>query len=260
MMTSVDISTDLHDFQRAIVGSQVIFDQYSPSSFQLSHLLTTYVHRPGSRSIICAARLGTGQQGSNVRIQMWLDKPLTRQSILYPSPDPHISGLTSPPPSPRPPFARSMTNSSSGSSSNSPNPSVMEFHLPAAPRLMLYYKTRDARWSFLQVPMEETLEIKPKRCCGNNMKRLFAGSSSSETCCRRTVLESEKRGSGMIEALLFLPQKGYEGEWAVDVLRANVTRAKSNGQKVTFKYISIDFADEKGMWSLRGEGGCWLTE
>lgn len=200
------------------------------------------------RAISCAPLFGSGQQGSNVRIQMWLDKPLPRLLVPFLSPDPSTPppknvGLTSPPPSPPVPhMVRSMTglsHSSSGSSSmGGASHDVMEFRLPAAPRLVLFYRARE-RWMFLLVPMEETLVIKPKRCCGNNLKRLFSGDGDS--CCHRTVLESDK---GNIEGLLFAPSR--DDPAAIDVLRAAPGRAKKNGEKVGFKYVSIDFRDDKG--------------
>lgn len=135
------------------------------------------------------------------------------------------------------------SSSSSGSSSQSHDTQeVMEFKLPTAPRLVIYYKMRD-RWMYLITPMEDSLSIMPKRCCGNNMRRLFSG--SNENCCKRTVLEQNK---GTIDTLLFGPGRDEPG-WALDVLQANVKRAKKHGEKVSFKYITIEFSSNLGRFS-----------
>jgi hypothetical protein len=128
--------------------------------------------------------------------------------------------------------------SSSGSSSGSgPTHEVIEFRVPTAPRLLVYFKAKN-QWKFLQIPIEDKLIIKSKNCCGNHMKRLFAG--AGETCCRRTVLEAQK---GNIEGLLFSPKKD-DPDWSLDILQAGIAHAKMNGDKVTFKYITIEFLDE----------------
>lgn len=143
-----------------------------------------------------------------------------------------------------------LSHSSSGSSSHSSAlPEMMEFQMPPAPRLVLFYRTPE-NWMFQLVPMEETLAIKPERCCGNSLVRPFSG--NGEACCGRTVLESNR---GNIDGLLFAPSR--DDPKGLDVLRAAPKHAKRNGEKVRFKYISIDFGDERG-WSSCRAGGCDL--
>jgi hypothetical protein len=190
---------------------------------------------------------------------MWLDKPLARlgepsSGKLGASPN---LGATSPyhgsiaaasmrsdtlPTSPRPraaPTFSSQSVSSSGSSSSNSNQEVLEFRSPKCPRLLIYFKAEGSdKWAFLQTQMVEQLVIRPKRCCRNNTRRLFA--SRGETCCRRTVLEST---GGTIEALMFSPSKG-EPEWTLDILQANLARARKSGRRTVLAYIAIEHKDE----------------
>lgn len=189
---------------------------------------------------------------------MWLDKPLARlgepsSGQLGASPN---LGMTSPygfnaalmrsdsllPASPRPraaPTFSSQSVSSSGSSSSKSSQEVLEFRSPRCPRLMIYFKAEGSdKWAFLQIQMVEQLVIRPKRCCRNNTRRLFA--SHGETCCRRTVLEST---AGTIEALMFSPSKG-EPEWALDILQANLARTRKSGERTRLEYVAIEHKDE----------------
>jgi hypothetical protein len=128
--------------------------------------------------------------------------------------------------------------SSSGSSSGSgPTHEVIEFRVPTAPRLLVYFKAKN-QWKFLQIPIGDNLIIKSKNCCGNHLKRLFP--KPGVTCCRRTVLEGQK---GNIEGLLFSPKKD-DPDWSLDILQAGIAHAKKNGDKVAFKYITIEFLDD----------------
>lgn len=54
------------------------------------------------------------------------------------------------------------------------------------------------------------------------------------------MLEARK---GNVEGLLFSPKKD-EPECSLDVLQAGLARAKKNGDKMAFKYITIEFLDE----------------
>lgn len=121
--------------------------------------------------------------------------------------------------------------------------------MPPAPRLVLFYRV-DENWVFQLVPMEETLAIRPQRCCGNSLARPFSG--NGDACCGRTVLESNR---GNIDGLLFASSR--DDPAGLDVLRATPKHAKRNGEKIGFKYISIDFGGGGG-WSPCRVGGCDL--
>jgi len=199
---------------------------------------------------------------------MWLDKPLPKLGGPAASPNPggtspYLGSLPAsslccdslPPTTPRLRASStfySQKSDSSGASSSSSNQEVLEFRSPTSPLLMLYFKAKNSdKWIFVQIPMEEQLAIHHKRCCGNNMRRLFA--SPGETCCRRTVLESAK---GKIEALMFSPAKG-EPAWSLDVLQASFARARKSGERIDFKYVTIDHkdVDEKKRFGKAFEAG-----
>jgi len=207
---------DVLEFQRAIMGCQTILDQ------------------PGLKSVICASRIGSDQTGSSVRVQIWLDKLLTKRTPPTPS-TPASDPLMAPSP-----LSRRYTDLSLSSSGSSPTPTgrqdVVHIERPKVPRLIIFYLSPNkSRWSFVQILMEEGLFIKPKRCC-KSINRLYA-SSVEGTCCSRIVLESN---TGLTSALLFEVQRDCVG-WELDVLRANVKHARQNGKREAYRYISIDF-------------------
>ncbi|KAI5782675.1 hypothetical protein EDC01DRAFT_664456 [Geopyxis carbonaria] len=209
--------SQLHMFQRAIVGWQVSFDS------------------PDQESVVLAPRFGTSIQSAFVRIQIWQDKPSDK-----------IEGTSTARTSgssyarvPLSPQRMGTFHTTSGSTYNSGgsghDQEVIEITPREAPRLTVFLKV-GKRWMFVQILMEQTLEIKPKRCCGS------MGVSSPQVCCMRTVIEDS---SGAINSIVFHPEK-HDAEWTINLLHAT-KYSKTPGKKTKFKYVSLKFtsAQEK---------------
>jgi hypothetical protein len=202
-------------------------------------LSRTDENRPGLRSILCAPRLGMSHDGVQVRVQIWMDKPL---SALSEPASPMLRSRESDP-SPRQGLFSHSTNSSISSANtffDIGENDIMEFKSPPPPRLTLYYKSRE-KWRYLQVLIRDALAIKPDRCCGSHVERIYSA-NNSDVCCNRTVLESTK---GTIDSFLFKPEPEYADK-RLDVLRASPGRAKKEAKKAHFRYISIDFENKEG--------------